>query len=174
MPDHANDDAVWRAESVPVKVTDAERAATYANLSPVADRYVLDDEVLPSFKAAEPELAHQLLGDFQLKSVVYDPEYRVVTKALQPGPYGVAIEITPEADRKLATTRRFLTLFRLSKGKRLGAQNADAALDLPAQFEVPPGESPATPIRTRSCSTFLAHWTRCPNCDSMLNRYKAF
>lgn len=134
----------WGAEPVPAKLTDAERAAAYANLSPVADRYVLDDEAFPNFKLSEPELTRELLGDYQLNAKVYGPDYGVVTSAMQPGRYGVVIEITPEADRKLATTRRFLTLFRLPKGKRLGPQNAEAALDLAAQFEVPPGESPAS------------------------------
>ncbi|MBC7821787.1 MAG: hypothetical protein IAG10_33285, partial [Planctomycetaceae bacterium] len=32
------------AESVPAEMTDADRAAAYANLSPVSERYVLNDD----------------------------------------------------------------------------------------------------------------------------------
>jgi len=132
------------AEPVVAEMTNAERAAAYANLSPVADRYVLNDDSLPAFHLAEPQLARELIGAFQLKSVVYDANYQPVAKATQPGRYGVVVEIIPGADRKLPATRRFLTLFRLSENARLGAQSPDAALDLAARHEVPRGEDPAS------------------------------
>ena len=132
------------AESVPAEMTDAERAAAYANLSPVSERYVLNDDSLPAFDLAEPQRSRELIGDYQLKTVVYGSNYQPVEKATQPGRYGAVVEIIPGADRKLPATRRFLTLFRLPEKTRPGPQSPDAAMDLAARHEVPHGEDPAS------------------------------
>lgn len=132
------------AEPIPAEMTAAERSAAYANLSPLADRYVLNDDALPAFDLAEPQRARELIGAYQLKTVVYNSSYQPVAKATQPGRYGAVIEIIPGADRKLPATRRFLTLFRLPEKMRLGPQSADAARELAARHEVPAGEDPAS------------------------------
>src|SRR5262245_20732983 len=132
---------VWSAE--PAK-SPAEIAAAYAELSPEAERYVLTDDALPKCEMAEPQLARELLVDYRLNITYYDSRYEQVTNAATPVRYGVVLEIVPAAERKLAATRRFLTLYRLSEKQRLNGQSADAALHLAAEFEVPAGESPAS------------------------------
>ena len=122
----------------------AERAAAYAQLSPVADKFVLEDETLPLFDFAEPAKARELIGDYRLKAVVYDSKYRPVTKASEPGRYGAVVEIVPGEERQLPLTRRFLTLFRSPKTTGAAQRSSQQqARDLAARFEVPPGDDPA-------------------------------
>ena len=144
--------------------SDAERAIAYAKLSPVADRYVLNGDALPVFEFAQPEVAHGILGKYELKGVVYDPEYRPVTTASKPGRYGAVVEIIPEEGSKLPSSRRFISLYRLPdeasfeqqapalvtrlKGQRWnfkdvpGANTAENARELAALHEVPRDASP--------------------------------
>jgi CubicO group peptidase (beta-lactamase class C family) len=121
----------------------AERAAAYAQLSPVADRFVLDDETLPTFDFAEPAMARELIGDYRLQAVVYDAKYRLVTKASEPGRYGAVVEIIPGADRQLPSSRRFLTLFRSPMPGVNPKSTLQHARELAARHEVPPADDPA-------------------------------
>ncbi len=92
---------------------DAQRAAEYAKLTPVASRYLLNDDTLPGFEFAPPEQIRALLGAYQLKTTVYGPDYQVVPRASTPGRHGAVVEIIPGAESKLPASRRFVTLYRL-------------------------------------------------------------
>src|SRR5687768_1804629 len=77
--------------------SDADRAVAYANLNATASQYVLTSDEFPKFDLAEREQARALLGDYQLKPAFYGPDYKSVTKATEPGRYGVVLEVVPAA-----------------------------------------------------------------------------
>ena len=74
---------------------------------------MLADNTLPDLEFSQPEQVRQLLGDYQLKTTVYGPDYAAVTKASNSGRHGAVVEIIPGAGSKLPPSRRFVTLYRL-------------------------------------------------------------
>jgi len=115
--------AAGATEPGPAHLSDVERAFAYAKLSPIAERYILNDDSLPAFAFAQPDEAAKILGAYRLRSTVYDSEYQPVTKASKPGRYGVVVEIIPAKETKLPTSRRFINLYRLPDQTNVAQQS---------------------------------------------------
>lgn len=152
------------AEPAPAELSDADRALACARLAPVPERHLLATDDLPAFEFAQLEEARRLFGEYQLKTTVYDPDYRPVTKATKPGRHGAVVEIVPEKASKLPATRRFINLYRLPDQKTIeqqspalvarlkllrwnfkgapGADTAEKARELAALHEVPRDANP--------------------------------
>jgi len=144
---------------------EAEQAFAYAKLTPVAEKYVLVDDVFPKFEFADRAEAGRILGDYQLEVEFHDAA-GPVTKATAPGRYGAVVRITPEPGRKLPISRRFTSLYRLPDRANFeqqsaalvaglktlrwnfkdvpGANTAETAQRLAAWHEIPAGDDPSS------------------------------
>ena len=123
-------------ESGPADLSDAERAFAYAKLSPIAERYILNDDSLPAFTFPPLDEAAKILGKYRLKSTVYDSEYKLITQASKPGRYGAVVEILPgkRASSGLAPVHQPLSSARSDKCRAAiagaGRPAQDSALGL--------------------------------------------
>lgn len=121
--------------TVAIANADDARKDAVAGLRVVAQPAVFTQTVLPGIEFQSPGAAEDLIGNYTLRTTYYDSDYNVVTSADHPGRYGAVVKVAPEHGKSF---KRYVTLYRATKGFDFRPLELKAALQLPSKFGLDP------------------------------------